>query len=155
MKKAAVFLFLVIGAQLSGCGLPRDPGSATGRIEGGVLRVGVSNNPPWVSQNGAEFGGIEPDIVRGLASRVHAKTVWTIGSETRLVPALERGDLDLVIGGFPSDSPWASTVAVTRPYAESSGVKHVLLAPPGENHWLLTLDTFIAGEAWVPNGQAP
>jgi polar amino acid transport system substrate-binding protein len=146
-KTRAIAALVIVAAGLSACRLPRDPGGTTSRVENGVLRIGVSDNPPWATRAGGGLVGVEPELVRTLASREHAQTVWTIGSETRLMPALKRGDLDLVIGGFTADNPWAKTVAVTRPYAELAGRKQVLFAPPGENRWLLVVDTFLADRA--------
>jgi polar amino acid transport system substrate-binding protein len=143
-KAGSVVALAIAAAGVASCDLPRDPGGATRRVERGVLRVGLSENPPWATHTGADFGGIETELASALAARFGAKPVWTVGPESRLVSALERGDLDLVIGGFTSDSPWAHKVAITRPHAEVGGQKHVLLAPPGENRWLLTLDSFIA-----------
>jgi polar amino acid transport system substrate-binding protein len=144
IKTDVIAVMAMAAVGLAGCGSPRDPGGSTQRIEGGTLRVGVSENPPWVTRSGDGFAGLEPDLVRALAAQMHATPVWTEGPESRLAPALERGKLDLLIGGFTPKSPWAQTVAVTRDYTKVAGVKHVLLAPPGENRWLLTVDTFLA-----------
>jgi polar amino acid transport system substrate-binding protein len=73
---------------------------------------------------------------------------WTVGSESVLVDELERGELDLVIGGFRDDSPWVDKAALTSAYAEAEGPdgkpqKHVMLAPLGENRFLVALETFL------------
>ncbi len=66
------------------------------------------------------------------------------GSETPLVQSLKRNELDLVIGGFDMKTHWAATAGVTQPFAkDADGKKHVLLAAPGENRFILTLDRFL------------
>lgn len=74
----------------------------------------------------------------------------TEGSEAGLVTALERGTLDVVVGGFLDSTPWQEHAAVTRPYRETrseqgEAERHVLLTPMGENRFLMTLETFLDG----------
>jgi ABC-type amino acid transport substrate-binding protein len=135
----------VAAAALSSCGMPRDPDGATDRIEGGILRVGVSENPPWVILRGAQPEGLEPALVRDFARAQHAAIQWTSGGETPLLEALERRKLDLVVAGVDSKSPWSGKLGASRPYAEAGGRKHIWLAAPGENQLLLRVDRFLAG----------
>src|SRR3954471_18008448 len=66
------------------------------------------------------------------------------GSETSLAQALKHHELDLAIGGFDAKSPWKSIAGVSQPFAETSDKKkHVFLTVPGENRFILTLDTFL------------
>ena len=69
------------------------------------------------------------------------------GVPTALVGAMERGELDVLVGGLHADSPWSDTVAVTRAYAESTEagetVKHVLAVPIGENAMLVRLERYL------------
>ncbi len=74
--------------------------------------------------------------------------MWVLGSERELADGLEHGELDIAIGGFADDTPWVSQAGVTRPYGESldkhgKTIKHVMLVPPGENSFLLKLDSFL------------
>jgi ABC-type amino acid transport substrate-binding protein len=130
---------------LAACGLPHDPEKTSGRVASThELRVGVTDNSPWVNAQSAEPSGIEPDLVRQFATRVGARVVWTRGSETSLAQALKHHELDLAIGGFDAKSPWKSIAGVSQPFAETSDKKkHVFLAAPGENRFILTLDTFL------------
>ena len=121
-------------------------------MRGGELRVGVTERPPWVELiDGAEPTGIEPDLIRRFADRVGAEVSWVAGSEQQLVGDLERGDLDLIAGGLPADTPWSEHAGATRPYA-SVADEHgqpldlVMLVPNGENAFLLELDRFLQSE---------
>jgi hypothetical protein len=108
-----------------------------------VIRVGYTDNPPWVIA-GAEPRGIEPHLVRAFAKRVGARVLWTRGSETALAISLKHYELDLAIGGFDKKTPWSSVAGITQPYlSDAEGKKHVLLAAPGENRFILELDRFL------------
>lgn len=67
--------------------------------------------------------------------------------EAELVAAMEDGELDLLIGGFTDETPWADRVSTTRPWSTSEGraTKHVLAVPLGENATLVALETYLDG----------
>lgn len=122
-------LLFALPGLLAACDLPRDPEGTSRRVENGVLRVGVAPNPPWTETSGAEIGGVEAEAVRGFAQTLHAGPDWVPGAESRLLQALERFELDLVIGGLTQDTPWRERVGITRPYLT---VKTVLGIAAGE-----------------------
>lgn len=139
---------------LSACAIqiPTDPDGTLDQVSGGHLRVGVTENPPWVvlpdtRRSDDAPTGTEPDLVEQFASSLDADVVWRTGSEAALVRALERGELDLVIGGFDDQTVWTQLAAMTLPYAESTGpdgtAKHVMLVRMGENGFLTTLEKFL------------
>ena len=99
------------------------------RVEGGTMRVGVSDNEPWVNLDGSEPTGVEPEIVRRFAERLDAEVHWVQGDSEELVEALEGGQLDVVVAGFTRTSQYKRKVALTRPYVDTE----LLLAhPPGQ-----------------------
>lgn len=112
MKTVAVALALI----LAGCGIPRDPEGTLERVDGGVMRVGVTEAPPWVELSAQEPDGIEVRLVEQLAEELDARIEWVEGSEQELFGALKERDLDLVIGGLTSETPWSAEAAVTHPY---------------------------------------
>jgi polar amino acid transport system substrate-binding protein len=116
----------------AGCRIPDDVNGTLDRVEGGVMRVGVTEHDPWVKLTGAEPGGVEPELARRFASTLDAQIEWTEGSEEELVSALHEGQLDLVVGGFDNKSPWKKKVSFTRPYFDTEvviGVKPGLDPP--------------------------
>jgi len=139
---------------LTGCGMqfPRDPEGTLERVRGDVLRVGATEHRPYVELDDAgEPTGSEPALVQRFAERLDADIAWETGSEAELLDALEQGELDLVIGGFLHDTPWAERGATTRPYveeqtADGSTDKHVMITPMGENAFLVELETFLHEE---------
>jgi len=102
---------------LTACNIPRDPEGTLQRVTGGTLRVGITENDPWVIIEG-EPTGVEVTLVEGFAKTLSADIEWVEGTEAELIGALERRELDLVIGGFTSNSPWAQKVAITAHYHE-------------------------------------
>jgi polar amino acid transport system substrate-binding protein len=144
-------LAALIVTMLTGCGIaiPTDPDGTLDRVTDGTLRVGVSQSDPWtVTEGTGSPEGTEVDLVEGFAAHLGADIEWTEGGESDLVQELEAGHLDLVIGGFTDATPWESKAAVTQPYAESTSpdggtARRVMLAPLGENAFLVDLERFL------------
>ncbi|MEU4426744.1 transporter substrate-binding domain-containing protein [Actinoplanes sp. NPDC024001] len=125
--RGIVAAVVAVLALVSGCGWPRDTGQTLADVRAGVLRVGVTDNPPWALAHGeGEPSGAEPALVRQLAQRFQARVEWFPGSESALMPALKDRVLDLVIGGLDAKSPWIEHAALTRPYVS---MRTVLAAP--------------------------
>src|SRR5919199_148980 len=100
--------------------LPRDPEGTLRRVEGGRLRVGLVEHPPWVVRTEGEPGGAEVELVRRFAAELGATPEWHWGGEQRHMEALERFELDLVVGGITKATPWAKYVGLTGPYFEEA-----------------------------------
>lgn len=147
----SVTVAIVAVASLAGCGIsiPADPDGTLDRVTGGELRVGVAESAPWTETEGSgDPTGTEVDLVEEFAENLDARVEWSEGGEADLVYRLERGELDLVIGGFTDTTPWTSKAAMTQPYAKSTNAegataKHVMLTPMGENAFLVRLERFL------------
>jgi ABC-type amino acid transport substrate-binding protein len=138
---------------LTGCGMqmPADPEGTLERVEGGVMRVGVTENAPWVELDANDQpSGTEPALLTAFAEQHGATIEWTAGSEAALAEALHEGELDVVVGGFLEDTPWVEHAAATRPYVQDvvgdATEKHVMLVRMGENAFLVALETFLHEE---------
>jgi ABC-type amino acid transport substrate-binding protein len=148
LARAASTALWLFAAQA--CGLPRDADGTLDRVRGGVLRVGVEDAPPWVvappAPPDAAPRGVEPALAEGLARELGARPEWRRDSEARLLTALHRRELDLVVAGLTDDSPWKGEVALTKPYAEDAdGGAHVLATPAGENAWMVRVERYLRG----------
>ncbi len=111
------------------CGLPRDTGTTLADVRGGVLRVGVTDNPPWVAVAGDEQpAGAEAVLVTRLAERLGARVEWYPGSESELMAAVKDRVLDLVVGGLTADAPWTKEASLTKPYVT---MRTLVAAPAG------------------------
>jgi len=104
--------FLLLG----GCGIPRDPEGTLERASGGTLLVGMIPHEPWTSTGGSGPRGIEVELIEAFAAEIGAEVQWFEGAESELFEALHEGQLDLVIGGIASDSPFQKDAALTHPY---------------------------------------
>jgi membrane-bound lytic murein transglycosylase MltF len=151
MRSRLTSAFVCLAISVSACSsVPRDPDATLDRVQrDGVIRVGASPSDGWVRYEGDRAAGREAELVEGFASDLGVRVEWTLAGETALVGAMERGELDVIIGGLHADSPWSDTVAITRPYAESTEagetVEHVLAVPLGENALLVRLESYLDG----------
>ena len=108
MRRWTVLVVTVL-AVLAGCGWPRDVGTTLQDVRGGVLRVGVTENPPWIRMApGGDPEGAEAELVRKLAGRLGATVQWYPGSESALMAALKDRVLDVVVGGLDAAAPWTA-----------------------------------------------
>ncbi len=149
--RAGVLALLILMLAACGIQVPSDPRGTLDRVQGGVMRVGVTENKPWVElKDTAQPAGTEPDLISRFAQQLGSKVQWTKGSEAVLLDALERGELDLVVGGFLEGTPWVEKGATTRPYTERTAAggmdKHVMIVRMGENGFLVALEEFLLAE---------
>lgn len=154
MKLLHALAALGAAACLSSCtAIPADPDHTLDRVRASkVLRVGASPAEGFVQINGDKVSGREADLVTGFAQREGARVEWHVEGEEHLMESLEDGELDLVIGGLTSKTPWEKKAALTRPYAEDKNDqgktrKRVIAAPLGENAFISELERFLDEEA--------
>jgi polar amino acid transport system substrate-binding protein len=126
-------LLASIALLAGGCGMPRDPEGTLARVRGGTLRVGVSVRAPWARLENGRPAGVEPALVGELAQELGATTEWTVGSESELLTALERHELDAVAGGLTEDTPWKNRVGLTARYLTTELVVGTAGQPPVES----------------------
>jgi ABC-type amino acid transport substrate-binding protein len=144
--RALILASLVLGG---GCQLPHDAEGTAKRVQGGVMRVGVSAHAPWVTDHDGKLGGVEVELIRGMAKHLDARIEWTRGTEAQLMELLHRHKLDVVIAGLDDTTPWSDRVALTEPYVTvrdpltGKKQKHVWASAPGESRWLLELDRYL------------
>lgn len=91
------------------------PGGSGGR----ALRVGVAPSyPPIVFEQDGEIVGLEADLARGLGARLGRRIVFERFDEHELLPALERGDIDVVMSGLSITPERAARVRFCLPYLQ-------------------------------------
>lgn len=96
--------------------LPRDPQHTLTEARSEGMRVGLIESPPWASHTEKAASGVEVELVEKLADQLGTDVTWIRGGESELMPALERFELHLVIGGIARDTPWKQRVGLSRPY---------------------------------------
>jgi hypothetical protein len=129
---------------------PNDPEHTLAEARNGTLRVGYSENPPWVVKTAGAPTGIEPALVQGFARALGAQVQWRNDTEQHLFEALEEKQLHLVIAGITDENPWKKKVAFTRPFVklEKPGqklgkAKHVMATIQGENAFIVALEKYL------------
>lgn len=150
VRKLIIGLGTILGLLLTGCAAhyPADPHGTLDDVSGGVLRVGISHNEPFVSVAGPAPSGLEVELVEDYARTLGAEVAWTRAGEEELVDQLEHGQLDLLVGGLTDRTPWKEKVGITLPYMQTVDEfgrteKHVMAVRKGENAFLLELDEFL------------
>jgi ABC-type amino acid transport substrate-binding protein len=87
---------------------------------GRSLRIGVAPTyPPVVFEQDGEIVGIEADLARGLGLRLGRRIAFARFEEDDLIPALERGDIDVVMSGLAITPERAARVQFATPFMAS------------------------------------
>jgi polar amino acid transport system substrate-binding protein len=142
MKKYGFLLLLLTG--LLACDTyPNDPDKTLTQVQTGTLRVGYSENPPWVVKTAQEPRGIEPTLIKAFAKTQDIRIEWVNDSEQDLMLQLEKRELHLVVSGLLHNSPWSQQVSFTRPYLRQDKKKRVMAVLKGENAFILELEKYL------------
>jgi polar amino acid transport system substrate-binding protein len=84
----------------------------------GTLRIGAVLASPWVMRNSdGELTGFEVDIARRLAADLDVEPQFVFYDFDEVVPALESGEIDIVISGLTITPERARHVNFSQPYA--------------------------------------
>lgn len=134
MRQAAFALLL-----LSACdALPHDPAGTSTRIEHSRTFTVALADP--AVRSAPQVGKLVAEIER----RTHARAEWRSGAGESLLQQLNEGALDLVIGRFTADSPWATDVAFAPTLSTSGGedapIELKAAMRNGENRWVMTVE---------------
>lgn len=131
---------------LAACGAyPRDVEGTLDEIERShVVRVGFTD------LSGRDRGRAEAFVAR-LERATGAQATIDLGPTESQLARLEIDELDLVIGAFAQDTPWAKDVAVLEPLSWRRVGGHVIglsvVAANGENRWIALLEREIRDHA--------
>ena len=145
MKKNGLLLLLLTG--LLACDtFPKDPDKTLTQARTGSLRVGYSDNPPWVVKTAGVPGGIEPGLIKAFAQTQDIRIEWVNDSEQDLMQQLAKRELHLVLSGLLHTSPWSQEVSFTRPYLKQGKEKRVMGVLKGENAFILELEKYLLSQ---------
>lgn len=88
--------------------------------------------------------------MQAFAESLGARVEWTVSGEEDLVSMLEKGEIDLAVGGFTDKNLWVDKAGLTRPYVEvevdGTTEKHVMMVRMGENALQSELERFLDAE---------
>ena len=115
--RTCLLLMAVVG---SFAGLPSDADARTLQqvLNSGDIRVGVVIAEPWVLRAGdGELDGFEIAVARQLAADLEVEPEFLIYRFDELIPAIESGEIDIIISGLTITTDRARHVNFSRPYA--------------------------------------
>lgn len=138
MKVSPLFLGVLL---LAGCDvIPVDPNGTLDHVRASrVFRVGlIASAAPVGADRQALF-------LREVAAATGARPAIEIGASEPLLTKLEDGEVDVVVGEFAPNSPWAKQVTLLPLLGEQVSLRegHVLVraaARNGENAWISLLE---------------
>ena len=132
MRTMIVAVLLLAG----GCSdLPWDAEGTLERVKATkVLRAGI------VSTGSEANDALPKSFLARIATETGSVPALVTGSTEVLLPRIEAGELDIVVGHFAADTPWARRVTI-MPTPRQMGVKDGSVAPAavvrnGENGWV-------------------
>jgi polar amino acid transport system substrate-binding protein len=89
-------------------------------LERGTMRVGVSLFTPWTIQNEeGELSGFEIDVADKLAADIGVKPEYKIYVWEDIIPAVRKGEIDIIAGGMAITPERALKINFSQPYADS------------------------------------
>lgn len=89
-------------------------------LERGTIRVGVAEFVPWTLKNKAgELIGFEIDVATKVADDMGVKPDFKVYVWEDIIPALQKGEIDIIAGGMAITPARALQVNFSRPLATS------------------------------------
>jgi polar amino acid transport system substrate-binding protein len=89
-------------------------------IERGTLRIGVSLFVPWTMKDeSGHLSGYEIDVTKKLAQDMSVKPKFIIYKWEDIIPALRKGEIDIIAGGMAITPARALKINFSIPYADS------------------------------------
>jgi polar amino acid transport system substrate-binding protein len=89
-------------------------------LERGSIRVGVAEFVPWTLKNkSGDLIGFEIEVARKIAGDMGVKAEFKVYVWEDIIPALEKGEIDVIAGGMAITPARALRVNFSRPLATS------------------------------------
>jgi len=89
-------------------------------IESGTLRIGVSLFVPWTMEDeSGQLSGYEIDVSKKLAQDMSVKPKFVVYKWEDIIPALRKGEIDIIAGGMAITPARALKINFSNPYADS------------------------------------
>jgi polar amino acid transport system substrate-binding protein len=105
---------------LGGCAGPTPVNSGTAMDRDNPLRVGVTPlYPPVIFKEGKGYGGIEADLAQLVSRDLGRPVTYVELARDDLIPAILRGDIDVVMSGMSVTPERSKRVRFTEPYMDT------------------------------------
>lgn len=89
-------------------------------IDRGTLRVGVAEFAPWtIKKESGDLIGFEIDVAKKVAGDMGVRPDFRVYEWEAIIPALQKGEIDIIAGGMSITPERALRVNFTRPLAEN------------------------------------
>lgn len=89
-------------------------------IKRGEIRVGISIMAPWVMKDkDGQYIGFEIDVAKQLASDMGVKPVFKEYQWDKLIPALEKREIDIIASGISITPKRGLRIRFSNPYSSS------------------------------------
>lgn len=132
-------LLLVVTTALTACGLPKDPNGTLQTVQGGELRAGLVAGQPYAEADRARLQRLADSLGATLSVRE--------ADAHFLMKELKEGRLHLV-ASVPRNTPFkhAGFTHPAGPKPPDQAKPPVWAVPPGENAFLLAVNSFLMDE---------
>ncbi|WP_133176234.1 enoyl-CoA hydratase [Pelagivirga sediminicola] len=135
-----VLMAVLTFSLLSACKVPDDPEGTTEKVMDNVLRVGALIEP---------LDQADAAAVTRVANVFRATPEFVTGDPHTLFAQLEDGEIHLVVGRIPANTPFTSDIALSDPLGSIMLGDHtddrVLAVRKGENRFLISVNRAIEG----------
>lgn len=89
-------------------------------LERGTIKVGVSLFEPWTMQDETgQLSGFEIDVAKNIAQEIGVTPDFVVYEWEDIIPALEKGEIDIIAGGMAITPARALRISYSQPYSES------------------------------------
>lgn len=89
-------------------------------LKRGTVRVGISLFMPWtMKDDSGQLSGSEIDIAKKISQDMGVKPEFKIYNWEDIIPALEKGEIDVIISGMTITPARALRINFSRPYFDS------------------------------------
>jgi hypothetical protein len=129
--------YLLIAMFVISCDVPRDPEGTLEKVRGATLTVGVNGKNELTDER-------ERQVIEHFASSLDAKISYHHGELHQLVAELENGEIDLIAGKLPGQTPFANKLGLSQPVSttvlDGKTIDTVFAVRQGENGFLFQLE---------------
>ena len=120
MFTTAIRFFLLLGASLILVIANVQADVLEDILERGTIRVGVSLFEPWsIQDESGGLSGFEIDVANKLAEDMGVKPEYKIYVWENIIPAVIKGEIDIIAGGMAITPERALKINFSQPYADS------------------------------------
>lgn len=129
MKKKNIFLSLVIIILIAVFWIPHKFYHNINDNRN-IIKVGITADyPPFVFLENHQIVGFDIDIIKKIADKLNKKIKFIDMAFNVLIPGIQNGKIDIVVGGLTPDPQRMNHVFFTHPYLANDPLVIITMAP--------------------------